>query len=92
MPRSRRTIPDTPSRFLSFPENSPSFQRAQLQCPEILHKNRRTVLREDHDIAEILQRPDQPDSTHDVTLLAADHNAAAGVRVVGLNRGNHLLE
>ena len=85
--------PGDPVRVLVLSENSPAFQRAKLQSARgSSQKDRRTIFRQDHDVAEILQRPDQPDAAHDVTLLAADHDAAAGIGIVGLNRRNHLLE
>src|SRR4029077_17776920 len=73
-------------------ENSTTLKGSKLQSAEILEKDRCSVLGENHDIAEVLQRSNETDSPYDVTLFSSIDNAPASVGIVSLDRGRYLRE
>ena len=63
---------------------------ADLHPADILHQHRRAVVHRQHDIADVLQRGDAADAAHVIELAALRIETAAGIGVVGGERGFHL--
>jgi hypothetical protein len=78
--------------ILIHPENSTALKGSKLQSAEIFEKDRCSVLSENHDIAEVLQRPNETDSANDVTLFSSIDNAPARVGIVSLDSGRYLRQ
>ena len=69
-----------------------AFEVAIFQLPKILDINRSSVYRLDHDIAHILQIPNQAHATHHIAQIATDQRTSSRIGVILLDRFGNLSQ